>query len=102
MTSTSFFTLFESASGYGLFSVLESEEIGSLLEEVQASINDLSKFQRIVKLVAFLPFDTAENALENMNAITEHEVTADLKVYHSLRRYNNDHYMKQLTYFYHD
>lgn len=79
MASTSFYTLFESASGYALFSILESEEIGSLLEEVQASMNDLSRFQRIVKMVGFLPFDTAENALENMNAITEHEVTTDLK-----------------------
>lgn len=81
MASTSFYTLFESASGYALFSILESEEIGSLLEEVQASMNDLSRFQRIVKMVGFLPFDTAENALENMNAITEHEVTTDLKVH---------------------
>lgn len=47
---------------------------------MQASINDLAKFQRIVKLVAFHPFDSAENALENINAITEHEVTGDLKV----------------------
>ena len=34
MSTTSFYTLFESASGFGLFSVLESEEIGNLLEEV--------------------------------------------------------------------
>ena len=80
MTSTSFYTLYESASGYALFSVLENEEIGSLLDEVQASINDLSRFQRVVKMIGFLPFDTAENALENMNAVTEHEVTPDLKV----------------------
>lgn len=80
MATTSFYTLFESASGYGLFSVLESEEIGSLLEEVQAGVTDLSRFQRIVKMTAFYPFDSAENALENINAITEHEVTDDLKV----------------------
>ena len=81
MSSTSFFTLFESASGYALFSILETDVIGSLWNEVQESINDLSRFQRIVKMVSFLPFDTAENALENMNAITEHEVTSDLKVF---------------------
>jgi nucleolar protein 56 len=79
--SSSFYTLFESASGYGLFSILESEEIGSLLAEVQASINDLPRFQKIVKMVAFHPFDSAENALENINAITEHEITSDLKVF---------------------
>ncbi len=31
-------------------------------------------------MVAFHPFDSAENALENMNAITEHEMTQDLRV----------------------
>jgi len=79
MSSTAFHVLFESASGYALFSVLESEEIGSLLTEVQEGQNDLSRFQRICKMVAFHPFDTAENALENINAISEHEMTEDLK-----------------------
>ena len=36
MSTTSFFTLYESASGFALFSVLESEEIGSLLDEVSS------------------------------------------------------------------
>lgn len=48
--------------------------------QVQASVNDLAKFQRIVKMIAFHPFDSAENALENINAVTEHEMTADLRV----------------------
>lgn len=34
MSTTSFHVLFESASGYGLFSILESDEIGALLNEV--------------------------------------------------------------------
>ena len=37
MATTSFYTLFESASGYGLFSILETEEIGAFLEEVRFS-----------------------------------------------------------------
>mmetsp|Transcript_13235 Transcript_13235/g.18118 ORF Transcript_13235/g.18118 Transcript_13235/m.18118 type:complete len:512 (+) Transcript_13235:18-1553(+) len=79
MTTTSFYVLFESASGFGLFSVLENEEIGALLKEVQAGINDISKFQRVVKMIAFHPFDSAENALENINAISDHELTDDLR-----------------------
>lgn len=79
MEGSSFYVLFESASGYALFSVLEAEQIGTLLDEVQAGVSDLSKFQRVVKMVAFLPYSSAENALENMNACTEHEVTDDLK-----------------------
>lgn len=79
-SSTAFHALFESASGFALFSVLEAEEIGALLQEVQSGQSELSRFQRVVKMVAFHPFDSAENALENINAITEHEVTDDLKV----------------------
>jgi len=78
-TTSSFYTLFESASGFGIFSVLENEEIGSLIQEVQLSMGDLARFQRIVKLVAFHPFDSAEDALENINAVSEHEMTEGLR-----------------------
>lgn len=103
------FLLFESASGYGLFEVVEAEEIGSLLNavrrkpthaahaapaalhvtiswlvrlaclfvllssQVQSSVTDLSKFSKIVKLKAFQPFESAANALENANNISEGE-----------------------------
>ena len=42
-------------------------------------MTDLARFQRVVKMLAFHPFSTAENALENINAITEHELTDDLR-----------------------
>ena len=80
MSNTSFYVLFESAAGYALFSVLEYEEISSLLEEVQVNFNDFSKIQRIIKMISFLPFLTAESALENINAISEHELTEELSV----------------------
>eukprot|EP01035_Chromulina_nebulosa_P020860 gene20860-27036_t len=79
MATTSFHVLFESASGFALFNVIESDEIGSLLNEVQQGLLDFNRFQRVVKLVTFSPFLSAENALENINAITEHELTSDLK-----------------------
>lgn len=78
---SSFCVLFESASGYALFSVLENEEIATLLQEVQDGHTDLSRFQRITKMIAFLPFDSAEDALSNINAITEHEITDDLRAF---------------------
>lgn len=81
---TSFHVLYESASGYALFTVLEYEEIGILLSQVQLSFNDFAKLQKIIKLLSFQPFDSAENALENINAITEHELTSDLKVIYNL------------------
>jgi len=73
-----FYVLFESASGYCLVEVVEYEEIASLKEEVQASVQDLKKFSRMVKLKAFQPFANAEEALENINAISEHMVTDQL------------------------
>lgn len=81
MSTASFYLLFESASGYALFSILENEEIGIMIKEVQQGLTDLARFQRVAKLQAFHPFETAENALENINAITEHEITDDLKTF---------------------
>lgn len=74
-----YFVLYESASGYAVFEVVEFEEIGSLKEEVQKSINDLKLFSRLIKLKAFYPFENAEMALANINAISEHMVTDELK-----------------------
>lgn len=79
--ATAFYVLFESASGYGLFSVSEQEEIAGLTQEVQKGLMDFPRLQKIMKLVAFHPFDSAENALENINAVTEHEMTDDLKAF---------------------
>jgi len=51
-----------------------------IIPKVQAGQTDLSRFQRVVKMIAFHPFESAENALENINAITDHELTDDLRV----------------------
>ncbi|OQR97900.1 nucleolar protein Nop56 [Achlya hypogyna] len=75
------FVLFESASGYALFEVVEAEQIGQLLDHVQKGVQDLAKFGAAVKLKAFAPFASAESALENINAISEGLVTDDLKAF---------------------
>jgi nucleolar protein 56 len=72
------YLLYESASGYGIFEQVKSEEIGSTLPEVQDSIVDLQRFNKIVKLKSFLPFRSAEDALENINAVSEGEMTENL------------------------
>ena len=61
---------------------MSSEKIyySLLICQVQAGQTDLSRFQRVVKMIAFHPFESAENALENINAITDHELTDDLRV----------------------
>jgi nucleolar protein 56 len=63
--------LFESASGYAIFDVKLHENIGSRVKVVQDSINDLSKFGKMVTLVSFSPFKNAADALENINDISE-------------------------------
>mmetsp|Transcript_1520 Transcript_1520/g.2868 ORF Transcript_1520/g.2868 Transcript_1520/m.2868 type:complete len:504 (-) Transcript_1520:55-1566(-) len=73
------FLLFESASGYGLFERVESDEIGALEDAVQNSISDVSKFGKLVKLKAFVPFTSAENALENCTDVCEGNLNETLK-----------------------
>jgi nucleolar protein 56 len=65
------YLLNESAAGYALFEVTESEEIGSQTKEFLESIVDLFAFTKLVKLVSFSPFKTAAHALENANDVSE-------------------------------
>ncbi|XP_054640561.1 nucleolar protein 56 [Dunckerocampus dactyliophorus] len=73
--------LYEHASGYALFAVKEVEEIGMLLPQVESSVLSLGKFNSLVSLAAFFPFKSAQGALENINAISEGVVHADLKLF---------------------
>ncbi|XP_063781572.1 nucleolar protein 56-like [Pseudophryne corroboree] len=72
--------LFEHAAGYALFAVREVEEVGMLLPQVEESLLNIGKFSSIVKLAAFLPFKSAQSALENVNAISEGVLHEDLKL----------------------
>lgn len=63
--------LFESASGLAVFDVVQAEEIGAKTREVQESIQDISKFSRMVSLKSFSPFKSAADALQNINDISE-------------------------------
>mmetsp|Transcript_21773 Transcript_21773/g.61981 ORF Transcript_21773/g.61981 Transcript_21773/m.61981 type:complete len:543 (-) Transcript_21773:82-1710(-) len=77
--SKTLFTLQESAAGYALFEVVAFEEIGNLLEDNTDTVTDLQRFGRAVKLKAFLPFASAQVALENANAVSEHAMTGTLR-----------------------
>ncbi|RKP26118.1 hypothetical protein SYNPS1DRAFT_32820 [Syncephalis pseudoplumigaleata] len=71
--------LYETASGYALFERIQSEEIGQKLDEVQARIQDLGKFGKMVALKSFMPFKNAMHALENQNDVSEGVCNASLK-----------------------
>lgn len=80
--SSHLFTLLEAAAGYALLEVVAFEEISASLgasQSQQEAITDLALFSRAVKLKAFQPFASAEDALENINAISEHAMTDTLK-----------------------
>ena len=63
--------LFESASGYAIFEVKLQDAVGSSTKAVQASLEDLGKFGKMVNLLSFSPFKSAAHALENANDISE-------------------------------
>jgi NOP5NT (NUC127) domain len=65
------YLLSESATGYALYQVTESEEIGARTREFLETINDISRFSKFVKLVSFVPFKNAAQALENINDVSE-------------------------------
>ncbi|XP_070550227.1 nucleolar protein 56-like, partial [Ptychodera flava] len=73
--------LYEHASGYGLFSVTEMEEISMQHHQVEQSVVDFGKFSSMVKLQAFCPFKTAGDALDNINCISEGILSNDLKLF---------------------
>ncbi|KAI9591193.1 hypothetical protein BDF19DRAFT_455939 [Syncephalis fuscata] len=73
--------LYETASGYALFERIQSEEIGQKLDEVQARIQDLGKFGKMVALKSFMPFKNAMHALENQNDVSEGVCNDSLKAF---------------------
>jgi nucleolar protein 56 len=73
------FVLYETASGYCLFEKEEYDETGAGLSKVQKAISSLERFTKMVKIAAYVPFKTAEEALENIQAIAHNKVSATLK-----------------------
>ena len=73
------FLLFETASGYCLFEVTEYDATGGGLSKVQEAIGSLERFTKMVSLAAYQPFQTAEEALENIMKTIEIKVSPTLK-----------------------
>lgn len=73
------YVLYEMAAGYGLFEVIGIDELGQSADAVQQSTLDITRFGKVVKLEAFMPFKNAAHALDEINAISEAVLTDDLK-----------------------
>ncbi|CCW71406.1 unnamed protein product [Phytomonas sp. Hart1] len=65
------YLLHESPTGYGLFKVLRDEAIGADAVPLQVGLQDFSVFAPWVRLVAFAPFESPANALEDAVCIAE-------------------------------
>ncbi|KAI0987524.1 hypothetical protein GJ496_009158 [Pomphorhynchus laevis] len=76
-----FLILYEHASGYALLRIQQFEEIGAQIPEVEATMTDPTLFLSACKLVAFSPFTSGLNALENANAISEGALSDDLRLF---------------------
>nr|XP_016437582.1 PREDICTED: nucleolar protein 56-like [Nicotiana tabacum] len=73
------YLLYESASGYALFLAHGLDEIGQNTEAVRNSVTDLNRFGKILKLAAFSPFESALDALNQCNAVSEGQMTDELR-----------------------
>ncbi|CAA0816547.1 homolog of nucleolar protein NOP56 [Striga hermonthica] len=73
------YVLYESASGYGLFSAHGLDQVGQNSEAVRNSVSDLNRFGKVVKLAAFSPYESALDALNQCNAVSEGQMTDELK-----------------------
>nr|XP_025882861.1 LOW QUALITY PROTEIN: nucleolar protein 56-like [Oryza sativa Japonica Group] len=73
------YLLFESASGYALFHAHGVDEIGQGVDAARASVLELQRFSKAVKLAGFSPFSSAVDALNQCNAISEGIMTDELR-----------------------
>ncbi|KAK4756239.1 hypothetical protein SAY87_006366 [Trapa incisa] len=73
------YLLYESASGYSLLLAHGLDEIGQNTEAVRSSVLDLNRFGKVVKLVAFNPFESALDALNQCNSVSEGIMTDELR-----------------------
>jgi nucleolar protein 56 len=73
------FLLYETAAGYALFERDEYDEIGGEQEQVQGAIQDYERFSTLIKMKAYQPFKTADEALDNIFAVSKGECTETLQ-----------------------
>ncbi|PNT10341.1 hypothetical protein POPTR_012G095400v4 [Populus trichocarpa] len=73
------FLLYETSSGYSLFVANGLDEIGQNTEAVRNSVSDLNRFGKVVQLTAFHPFESALDALNQCNSVSEGIMTDELR-----------------------
>lgn len=76
--SRTLYTLYEAPTGYAIFKVRTTEEIGAEDVALQKELQSFSTFSPWVKLVSFAPFESPENALEDAVCISENLISTFL------------------------
>nr|XP_027202181.1 nucleolar protein 56-like [Dermatophagoides pteronyssinus] len=87
-SNNNLYLLVESAAGYCIVYVKHFNNIN--IENFTSEFEDVSKFLSVVKPKSFLPFNTAEKALNNALAIANGEITDELKNFLSIVLPNHD------------
>lgn len=70
--------MYETAAGFALFEKKEFDEIAGELAQAQEAVQKFDRFQKLVEMVAYSPFTSADEALENINSIIKGEATEKL------------------------
>lgn len=69
------YILYESASGYALFEAKPFDEVGQGTDVIEKSKKQFSRFNKLVKLIGFKPYESSKVALEEINLISESEAS---------------------------
>ncbi|KAL1804271.1 hypothetical protein ACET3Z_032918 [Daucus carota] len=74
------YLLHQAASGFSLFLCheFESEDTGKISDAVRNCVSDLKEFSKVVKLVAFEPFQSPLHALNQITAFSSGQMTDEL------------------------
>ncbi|EDO07437.1 putative RNA pre-processing (snoRNA) binding domain family protein [Babesia bovis T2Bo] len=75
--------LFETAAGYALYHIDEWDQIGHV-DAMDEICRSAERFKESIHFKAFQPFTTAADALENIRAVVDGEVTSMLSAFLSL------------------
>ena len=73
--------LYECAAGYAMFQKQEFDETSTSLKQVQKSLESFDHFSKMIKLKSFKAFQGNEQALANLRALAEGEITEDLQTF---------------------
>ena len=79
MSNPKTYILLELSTGYSLFELVSSDEIG--IENLQKNIVNFIDFKKMIKLSSFSPFNSAAHALENIMDVSEGIMNSHLKAF---------------------